>query len=252
MDDYQEQMGLDVDALQLLHPSKTPAAALLGLSEYAKMWQDDPKETLHIEVSGTAPISDSGRLIHVKLDAVRKRRAGPTAGKIHSLEHKTTTRYTEAWQNQWEYDFQVGTYDHFLKCLYEPEDVEGVVINGAVFNKTKRQFPRFPIIRSPEMWEMWIYEANHWWNYLEMNMEHLYETSPSNRVMVAFPRNSASCSKFGCKHPHLCCFKANPLQRIESPPLGYGVDFWDPRERETDPKQAGDVTVSIKKDLTAT
>ena len=251
--DYVSQMEQEADILQELHPSKTPSAAALGLAEYAKLWQDDPKETLHLEVSGTAPIDESGRVIHVKLDAIRRRKDGPNAGKIHSLEHKTTTRFTEAWQEQWHYDFQVGAYDHFLKCLYEPEEVEGVIINGAVFNKTSRKFPRFPIIRSNEMWEMWIYEANHWWNYLEMNMRHLYETSASDRVMVAFPRNSASCSKFGCKHPQLCCFKANPLQRIETPPLGYKVDFWDPREREKEAKEGkGGTTVSVKTTVSGT
>jgi len=244
-----EKMEMDEDMLSVIHPSKTPAAGLLALTEYVKLWPDDPALTMHVEVSGTAPINEGNRVIHVKLDTIRRHGKGPKEGLIYSLEHKTTTRYTQAWQEQWEYDFQVGAYDHFLKCLYEPDQVEGVVINGAVFNKGNRKFPRFPVIRAPEMWEQWIYEANHWVNYLEMNMEHLYETSPSDRVMVAFPRNSASCSKFGCKHPQLCCYKANPLQRIDSPPLGYGIDFWDPRKRETNPIQKGAVTVSIKKSL---
>lgn len=250
MKTLKEKMQLPDEVLANIHPSKTPAAAMQGLAEYSALWPDDPKYARYIEVSGTAPISDT-RVIHVKLDTIRVHEPGHrNEGKLYSLEHKTTTRYTQAWQEQWEYDFQVGAYDHYLKCLHEPDEVSGVTINGAVFNKTQRKFPRFPVIRAPEMWEKWIYEANHWVNYLEMNMEHLYETSPSDRVMVAFPRNSASCSKFGCKHPQLCCFKANPLQRIENPPLGYHVDFWDPRKRETNPVKQGDVTVSIKTDLT--
>ncbi len=249
--DYKEQMEMDEDVLQLLHVAKNPANALLGLSERAKIWQDDPALTHYVEVSGTAPINEEGRLIHVKLDTIRKRGPGENnAGKYYSLEHKTTTRFTEAWQEQWQYDFQVGAYDHFLKCLYEPDEVEGVVINGAVFNKLKRRFPRFPIIITPTMWELWIYEANYWWNNLELNMTQLYDTSPDDRVMFAFPRNSASCSKFGCKHPYLCSIKSNPLQRIETPPLEYGIEFWDPRKREENPVQKGDVTISIKKDLT--
>ena len=102
------------------------------------------------------------------------------------------------------------------------------------------------------MWELWIYESNFWWNFLELNMTQLYDTSPDDRVMFAFPRNSASCSKFGCKHPYLCSIKSNPLQRIEAPPLEYGIEFWDPRKREENPQQKGDVTISIKKDLSGT
>lgn len=249
--DYKEQMEMDEMTLQALHPSKNPAGAMLGLAEYATIWKDDPKDTMYLEVSGTAPINETDRVVHVKLDAIRKREAGHVnEGKIYSLEHKTTGRFTEAWQTQWSYDFQIGAYDHFLKCVFEPEEVEGVVINGAVFNQKLRRFPRFPEVRSPEMWEMWIYEANHWWNYLEMNMKHLHEASPSDRVMVAFPRNSASCSKFGCRHPHLCSIKANPLQRMAQPPLGYAIDFWDPRKREKNPTKVGDSMISIKKDLT--
>ncbi|MBW8034171.1 MAG: PD-(D/E)XK nuclease family protein [Planctomycetes bacterium] len=244
----QQDTGLPLENLTQIHVSKNPETALKGLAEYAAIWKDDPKETMYVEIAGTAPISDD-RIFHVKLDTIKRRK---NTGKIFSLEHKTTTRFSDSWQEKWQYDFQVGAYDHFLKCLFEPSEVEGVVINGAVFNKNKRQFPRFPIIITPEMWEMWIYEANHWWNYLEMNMRHLYETSPSDRVMVAFPRNSESCSKFGCNHPQLCTMKANPLQRMDTPPFGYCKKFWDPREREKGAVQKGsNVSIAIKKDLTA-
>lgn len=246
-----EKSGLPIDALGEIHRAKNPATALMGLAEYAKKWQDDPKGTMYVEIAGTAPIADD-RVIHVKLDKIRRRLTGPTAGKIHSLEHKTTTRYTDSWQDKWHYDFQAGCYDHFLKCLFEPDEVEGVVIDGAVFNVTKRQFPRIPLIKPPDLWEMWIFEANHYWNYLEMNMEHLYESSPSDRVMVAFPRNSESCSKFGCNHPTLCSIKANPLQMADNPPFGYCKSFWDPREREEGAVDKGsNVKVAVKKDMTA-
>lgn len=229
---YKEEMGLPIEVLEELHRSKTPSNALKALVEYSATWPDNPEETLHLEKAGTAPISDS-RVIHTKLDSIRRYpNEHRHSGKIYSLEHKTAGRMDRTWEDKWQYLFQVGTYDHFLKCLYPPEDVSGVVINGAIFNATSFRFPRIPVIRSKEMWELWIYEANHWWDYLEWNMRELYETSPSNRVMVAFPRNSASCSKFGCRHPNLCSFHANPLQACGQVPLDYKQEYWDPSKRE--------------------
>lgn len=242
--DYQELMEMDIMTLENLHPSKTPSKALLGLTEYSEQWPDDPNLTKYVEVAGTAPINETDRVIHVKLDSIRVYGSGHiNEGKFYSLEHKTTTRQTEAWEEQWNYDFQIGTYDHFLKCMYEPEEVSGVVINGAVFNKSVRRFPRFPITRSPEMWDLWRGEANHYWDYLERNMEALYETKESDTAMLAFPRNSASCSKFGCRHPHLCSIKANPLQRMQSPPLEYGIDYWDPTKAE----ESAELVVHLEK-----
>lgn len=230
---YQEEMGMNATELEALHNAKTPSKAMLALTEYSAKWRDRPEDTLHVEIAGTAPINDEERVIHTKTDTIRVYPAGdPREGKYYSLEHKTTGRYSQAWIDQWSYIFQVGTYDHFLKCMYGPENVEGVTINGAVFRTRDREFPRVPVSRSNAMWELWINEANAWWDFLEHQMNALYDCTPSDRVMVAFPRNTASCSKFGCKFPSLCSVVANPLQRCHQVPFGMKQDFWDPRRNE--------------------
>jgi len=232
MSDYVKRMQKDPMVLEELHPSKNPSNALRGLAEYTSRWHDEPADTLYVEVAGTVPISDD-RIIHTKTDAIRRYPENTLhEGKIYSLEHKTTTRQTASWEEKWHYLFQVGTYYHFLKCMFPPDEVHGIVINGAIFRKGGNAFPRIPVTFSPQMWELWVQEANHWWDYLEWNMGLLYETSPSDRVMIAFPRNSYSCSKFGCSYPHLCSVHANPLQRCDKPPLGYIQEYWDPRRVE--------------------
>lgn len=237
---YVSGMEREAMLLEELHSSKTPSNALRALAEYAKIWHDEPNDTMYVEVAGTAPISDD-RIIHTKTDAIRRFPQGHrNEGMIHSLEHKTTSRQTASWEEKWQILFQVGTYDHFMKCLFPPEEVYGVVINGAIFRaplksgKSNNAFPRIPIHKTTEMWELWVNEANHWWDYLEWNMQQLYETSPSDRVMVAFPRNSYSCTKFGCDFPELCSVHANPLQRCGVLPLGYKQEYWDPRRNEED------------------
>lgn len=230
---YVREMNMTLDSLQDLNKAKNPANVLRGLAEYTQKFKDNPEDTLYVEIAGTAPISDT-RVVHVKLDSVRRHPSDhAAAGKIYSLEHKTTGRRTQAWEEQWHYLFQPGTYNHFLQCLFQgQEEIDGVTINGAVFRQASRDFLRIPVQPSLEMWELWVNEANHWWDQIEWNMQLLADTKESDRVMVAFPRNSASCSKFGCRHPELCSIQANPLKRCHQPPLGYKKEFWDPRKRE--------------------
>jgi len=232
-----EEMELSPEQLNSFHDAKNPANALRGLVEYTNLYKDNPADTLFVEIAGTAPIADD-RVIHVKLDSVRRHNAGHSnSGQIYSLEHKTTGRRTSAWEEQWHYMFQIGAYNHFLHCIFgENERIDGVTINGSVWRKASRDFVRFPVSPSLDMWELWVNEANHWWDQIEWNMKLLHDTKESDRVMVAFPRNSASCSKFGCRHPHLCSVQANPLKRCHQPPLGYVQEFWDPRRRAEEAK----------------
>ncbi len=239
--EYVMRMQMDMNTLEALHPAKTPSTAFLGLAEYATLYQDDPKYTMAIEIAGTAPIADN-RLIHAKTDEIR--RCAPYElhpGMIKSHEHKTAGRLTQAWRDQWSYYFQVGTYDHFLKCMYGLNEVAGVTINGAVFrsktSKSPREFLRIPQYRPQDQWELWLVEANHWWDYYEYNMEQLYECSPDDRVMAAFPRNSSSCSKFGCSYPTLCSVVPNPLKRCGQVPFDMVQEYWDPRRREEEIKK---------------
>lgn len=219
---FNKEMGDEVNN----HYAKNRENALVALSEYAQTWL--PDTALHTEIAGTAPISPS-RLIYFKLDSLIRDKKG----KLWSMEHKTTGRLTSAWKDRWEYDFQTMCYNHVVHCIEgDIEQVGGVNINGAVLRKSSNEFLRIPVSPSGDKLQLWLWEANHWIDQIEWNMEMLAETSPSDDIMVAFPRNTSSCAKFGCDFPGLCSSRCNPLQWGEEPPIGYKKEFWDPRRED--------------------
>jgi len=235
------------DPLWEAHYAKNPSSALKGLTEYAEKWSSqDDFETLFTEVAGTVPIMDD-KLIHWKVDASIK----DSDGWISSLEHKTTGRNSSSWRNKWRMKTQTGTYHHALNALhqmgvfdeYDPRGVKGVKINGTVFRKNDREFLRIPVRRSDDAMQMWLWETRHYVQQLRWNMEELAECSKSDQVMVAFPRNAESCTKFGCAFPGLCHNWANPLRHCErGAPKDYEEDFWDPRRQEEEANQKVDLT----------
>lgn len=224
------------------HYAKNPANALVALAGWANSFDYDPDNTLYTEVAGIAPISED-RIIHFKMDTIRKQPPHhQDAGKIYSLEHKTTSRKTQSWMDKWTYKFQVGCYIHALMYwIGDPKNVDGLTINGSIFRKNNQEHLRIPIRKSQNQMLEWLHEANYWFDRYEEEMERLMATSPSDKVMVAFPRNTESCSKFGCKFPGICNARPNPLRDMTCP-NGYKEDFWDPRDRNKKAKHTLDLT----------
>lgn len=227
---------------------KTPEFALQGIEEYVNTYSElDKIETMFTEVIGAVPIAEN-RLLHTKLDAII--RDIPT-GYIWSQEHKTTGRNSSSWRDKWDFILQVSAYTHLLHCAFPEESIGGVIINGAVFTKSRGvEFIRKPINKRPEDMQEAIWELNHWWDQLEWNMNELSKCSESDAVMTAFPRNGQSCSKFGCRYPGFCAAWKNPLQRAHEPPPGYEINHWDPRRDEegkakakAEPKEDGKVEI---------
>lgn len=217
--------------------SKNPAQALEALEAYLNRYVYDQDETLHTEVAGTVPVGPN-EIVYVKVDSIRQHVGGLRDGQLYSLEHKTTGRKSSSWMDKWHYLFQVGTYNHFLRC-WAPEDqkVAGVTINGAILRNTSREFIRIPVYKSDAQMLDYIWHAQHYLQQIRWNMEQLAETSPDDPVLYSFPINSASCSKFGCKFPGLCGLKANPLRSCHRTPMQYEINHWDPRARLEDAKK---------------
>lgn len=227
-------VGADDQSIQLeTGDGKSKENAFQALKQYARAYKKDRFRTLWVEVSGATPISDD-QIIYFKLDSIVQTEDG-----IFSYEHKTTGRKTGAWMEKWALALQVGTYAHVLNQYYGDE-ASGIVINGAVLKKPRvdgsatNEFLRVPIKHSRDMMSLWMWEVHHIMTMLDWNMRMLEQCSPSDRIMQAFPRNPASCTKFGCGFPGLCDGVANPLRNCETPPFGYKVEFWDPRNRGGD------------------
>lgn len=226
---YRSIFAQDTD--ELCSP-KTPANALKALAEYTTWYAEDPLkyEVLFTEVSGTVPIDDK-RVLDFRIDSILRERE---SGLYLSFEHKTKkSSFTQRWYEQWELSVQIGTYTHALYCLYPMEKVKGVMVNGVGFLKTKLDHIRLPQWRNPRQMQVWLWNTLEHVNLIEAEMERLSECKDSDEVMMAFPIRSISCGNFfGCPYLDFCTTWSNPLRKCEKPPMGFEINFWNPRERK--------------------
>lgn len=217
-----------------LYVPKTPAYAKSALLEYIATWPNDLNEyeVLHTEVSGTVPITREWP-VFFRMDSILRERS---TGHYGSLEHKTRGgSFSSSYVLQFPRSFQIGMYNHVLYCLYPPDEIFGVKINGVGFLKTKFDMQRFPFKRSPLQMQAWMDTVTHYLYEYEDNMRELEEESPSSPTMRAFPCNPSACDKYyGCPYHDFCDAWPNLLQNCYEPPLGFEVRFWDPREEVRD------------------
>jgi hypothetical protein len=235
-----------------LRKPKTPDNAWRGLMEYVVRYSDDDFKVLHTEVAGRVPICDSPlRLLYFKIDNVIEE----ASGQVSVIERKTAgvgKVITRTWMDQWALSMQIGTYSHVLHMLYDSDKVGGVYIDGfspanapklkkdgePVANARDIEFNRFLIKMSPQRMDAWLFTANVWYEFLEQDFEDLDCAVTGDPVLQAFPMNPVSCSKYwGCPFRDYCVIWQNPLVHCNEPPLGYKVEFWDPRELETEAEE---------------
>lgn len=223
---YRESFPPETD--ELFKP-KTPTNALKALLAYCEHYKIDKLnfKPLHTEIAGSIAISGE-RSIIFRMDSICE---SLTDGTLFSLEHKTKgSSFNRQWVDQWALSFQVGTYSHVLNCLAVDRPVKGVIINGVAFAQRETKFQRVPVYRSPEHMQNWLFHANHYCDSIEREYNYLLDAinQPEN-VLVAFPMNPQSCTKyFGCLFYDFCSAWNNPLEHAESPPLGFKFDHWNP------------------------
>jgi len=217
--------------------NKTPDNAFRALGNYAKHYgKTDKFDVLFTEVAGVVPISmDGSKKLHFRIDAIVR---DPMHGnQVMVLEHKTGSQNSRQWHDQWALKTQVGTYSHALFYMFEPHDVYGVMINGAIIRKNDEEFVRVPVLKTPDNMNVWLWNTRHHVNMIEWNMQELSECSDNDQVLMAFPMNTESCTKyFGCPFHDFCTSWSNPLRRCEAPPIGFKQEYWDPTEQDSSAK----------------
>lgn len=236
---YREHFGSDMDDV---NAPKNPANVLRGLTQYCVQYAQDLEQfkVLHIEVSGSVQIQPD-RLLYFKTDSICQGKQG-----YFSLEHKSGKYFSTSWAAQWRQKMQTGTYQHVLCSIFDPEEVWGVLINGAFFhNEPKRkksgelyanakdnEFHRVPSRRSLEQMQGWLEEVNFWVDRIEQDHLDLQSALDNDPTMTAFQKNTESCSDYGqCPFLDYCSVWTNPLQHIDEVPTGYKVEHWDPRNQ---------------------
>jgi len=224
---YREEFPESSDSL---YEPKTPTNALRALGLYSERYLSDLREfeVLYTEIAGTVPINQS-QVLHFRLDSICRDKQG----RYFSLEHKTGSRMSRFWTDQWPLSVQVGTYTHVMHCLYPSPEVWGVKINGTFFQKTKIDFLRLPIRRTLDHMKQWLWNVTWWADQIAWNFESLTDCSDDEEVLMAFPQQPGSCTKyFGCPYHDFCLAWANPLQHLDIVPPGFKVEYWNPLERE--------------------
>ena len=229
LDHYREHFNEQQDANN--YP-KSPGSVLNALVEYSVKYGDEDFELLHTEIAGTVPVDDN-RVLHFRLDTICKDKEG-----YFCLEHKTTSQLSQAWLDSWSLSLQVWLYTHVLYCLFPPEEVFGIKINGAVFRKKGNEYPRVLIRKTPEQMAVGHWNVLNTLDLLEWDYDELAECKPGDAVMEAFPMNDTACYSFGriCEYHGYCTAWANPLDRCSEPPPGLVVKRWDPSDLEDNAK----------------
>ena len=241
MDYYREEFPQETDAI---YQPKDPTAVALALNKLAKLYKRDLEENelLYSETSGTVPINYEGRALHYRMDSILRRKED---GKIFSWDHKTTKSFSRTWAEKFHLSVQNGTYTHCLYCMYPIEDVIGIEFCGVEFKFLKRggkvnpagyniNFQRVPAWKTPDQMNVWLWNVNQYVDAIEEEQGRLDDCSENDAVMMCFPMNTNSCTKYwGCAFHDYCLSWSNPLQRCHEPPLGFREEFWDPRKMET-------------------
>lgn len=221
---------------------KTTAGIPQLLVDYTKTHSRDHEryEVLYTEVAGSVPISND-RSIHYRIDAIVRDR---DSKKIWALEHKTAGQFGRTWVDQWYMKMQVFVYTHVLHCIFDPREVEGIMINGLCIGRAtqadmkqeriiKTDFIRVPVCKPVELMEDWLWHINDWYTSIEDDYFGLHTSRETDTVMKCFPRNTENCTKyFGCPFLDYCSAWPNPLQK--DMPYGFVERVWNPADREKD------------------
>ena len=234
LDHYRQFFPLEMD--KELAP-KSPDYALKGAIEYINLYAERDKEyevlTLPngdpaIEIAGKVLISEKHEL-HFRMDSILR---GPNG--IISREHKTGSRVTQAWLEQWSTKMQIFVYTHVLFCEYDPSEVYGIEINGFFPQKKENKFERIDVRKSKRAMRQWLWEVNYWMDQIEWNWHQLRESTKDDPVLRAFPRNTQSCTLYNrpCDWIAFCTMSDNPLKLAQSEQFGVETKWWDPSDYE--------------------
>jgi len=209
---------------------KTPAAAQRMFSKYVQEYNQDSFDTIHTEVAFKVPLSNMA-ILHGRIDAIIK----DNEGYYWVMEHKTGSKLSRQWKDQWSLSVQVNSYIHVLHCMYPESEVRGAIVNGIILTK-EPQFIRIRIRKSPRAMQSWMDNLKGWVSNIEAD---------TNRTLdgkMSFKMNTTNCTKyFGCPFHPYCLIWDNPLDHVDEVPGDMEVSHWDPRRHTEKAKEIVDV-----------
>jgi hypothetical protein len=224
--------------------AKNLANGLHAIEEYAKRYNTDHFfDVRHIETVGTVPISGDAKLFF-RLDTVLQ----GADKKFFIMEHKTASQDSSSQQAHWPLAFQIGTYNHALFLMFG-EEANGVEVDIVILRQKGNEFRRVPCWIQADRMQDWLEQANHYSMLLRQDLDIFQgwastDASRTDTTMPCFVKRTTSCLRYGeCPFMNFCLSHHNPLQGTGgTPPPGYEVSFWDPREME---KKEGTTVVNL-------
>ena len=241
LEDYYRQYYSETTDLDMA--PKNPGNARLALEEYADRYRDidSERKTLYTEVLATVPVSENGRLMYGRLDAIVE---DPNYG-IMGIDFKTGSRRSKMWEGQWKTSLQMNFYYHVLNLAFPGKRIYGMLVDGVFFYKRKQKDEqtinvpvRVPVRKTNDMHQAWLSDTNYLIDMMEWNFEGLSKTTPDHNVMSCFPRRTSNCTAYNhlCPYHSFCTSWANPLKHCTEPPLGFKVEHWDTTHDDKRPK----------------
>jgi hypothetical protein len=143
----------------------------------------------------------------------------------------------QIWYDQWPLSVQIGTYSHVLYSLFDPTEVYGVEVDGAIFTKKDIKLVRVPVRKTPEGMNIWYWSIQYWLDEMDRNLDMMLHSEKEN-IMRAYPLSPGNCTNYMklCPYHDFCVAWGNPLHRCDEVPLGFREYRWNPADREKEAK----------------
>jgi len=160
-------------------------------------------------------------------------------GRIHGIEHKTTTAYARngpfrtSFVEGFSPNSQIDGYLFAGRSEYGRE-FKNIMVDAALVHNNETAFRWINIERQTEMLDGWLWTARYYINQIQANRRALSEELARNeepsKYLAAFPQNTSSCIQFEttCTYLDLCKSWANPIGR--DIPAGFQFSPWEPFE----------------------
>jgi len=240
----------DADVFDLYPRSPQRAKdMLIKYQERYGNWLANNIELLSVEKPFIVPLSeDKQNLFYVgKLDKqYREYRF------IYTCDHKTSSSFSTTWLNSWSPNGQVDGY-LFAGHMEYGSEFKGVVIDGALVQKTSIDFKKIPVERQIDMLDNWKWEVldliEQIWYYETLLVQYrkaIEIGQVHSPFLATYPKCTTSCTSYygACPYLDLCKFIPNPeIYKDEEPPAGFIKSTWKPFEVDETPE--GEFVVKI-------
>lgn len=212
---------------------RTPARAKEMLDDYLKRYRTFLRniKLVAVEKPFIVPLSEEFQnLFYIgKWDKLYK-----DGNYLYITDHKTSSSFASTWLNSWSPNGQVDGY-LFAGHMEYGEQFKGVMIDGALVQKTKIDFLKIPVERQSDMLDNWKWEVLEWIGWIKYYEElllqerQLVKSGNGSNFLRSFPKCTTSCTSYygSCPYLNLCKFVTNP-DLISEPPMGYIESEWKP------------------------